>query len=79
MAACCDLWWIHGPVVVVAILTGPTLGTPRRALFPGRWRDAVFEGPCNIPSKLARLLLGMRLISLSVLASSVCFLLSGQG
>jgi hypothetical protein len=23
----------------------PALGAPGRALFPGRWRDAVFEGP----------------------------------
>jgi|GEM_PF-1102023 len=34
-----------GPVVVVAILTRPTMGAPTRALFLGRWRDAMFEGP----------------------------------
>ena len=59
-----DLRWMHGPVVVVDILTRPTLGAPRRALFPGRWRDAMSEGPFNSPSKLARSPFGAGLIGL---------------
>src|SRR5512145_914559 len=55
-----------GPIPAVSFLTRPTLGAPRRALFPGRrWRDALFEGPfqssfqaClyDLPSGWARLL-----------------------
>ena len=37
----CNLRGVHGPVAAVDILTRPTLGAPRRALFPRRrWRAA---------------------------------------
>src|SRR6478752_4941956 len=46
-----DLRWMHGPVVVVAILTRQTDRSlcnrlPGTRPFPSwRWRDAMFEGP----------------------------------
>jgi hypothetical protein len=33
--ATCDLREVHGATAAVAILTRPTLGAPRRAIFPG--------------------------------------------
>ena len=40
----CNLRGVHGPVAAVDILTRPTLGAPRRALFPRRRWRAVFLG-----------------------------------
>jgi len=45
MVAACDLRWMHGPVVAVAILTSPTLVAPRRALSQVAMARRLFEGP----------------------------------
>jgi len=38
---------MHAPIVVVAILTRPTLGAPACAILPGDGY-AVFEGPSDV-------------------------------
>ena len=51
----CDLRGVQGTVAAVGILTRPTLGPPRRALFPGGDGEThCSKVHSNHPSKLAR-------------------------